>query len=125
MLRRVALVRIDVSQERINSIIRVIRISELGTTLTVFLRSLRRLLVKANAVPTKRQFLQEPQGVISQKTAFFVFMTVLIPALFETAAPSNLCRNLLPAIHASAVLEHDRCLYFFGTISRPKSSAAK
>jgi hypothetical protein len=35
MLRRVALVRIDVSEERIASIIRVTRIDELGTTLTV------------------------------------------------------------------------------------------
>jgi hypothetical protein len=33
MRRRVALVRIDVSEELINSIIRVTRINELGTTL--------------------------------------------------------------------------------------------
>jgi hypothetical protein len=35
MLRRVALVRTDVSEERISSIIRVTRIGELGTTLAV------------------------------------------------------------------------------------------
>jgi hypothetical protein len=35
MLRRVALVRTDVSEERITSIIRVTRIGELGTTLAV------------------------------------------------------------------------------------------
>jgi hypothetical protein len=35
MLRRVALVRTDVSEERIASIIRVIRISEIGKTLVV------------------------------------------------------------------------------------------
>jgi hypothetical protein len=35
MLRRVALVRTDVSEERIASIIRVRRIGELGTTLVV------------------------------------------------------------------------------------------
>jgi hypothetical protein len=35
MLRRVALVRTDVSEERVASMIRVTRISELGTTLAV------------------------------------------------------------------------------------------
>jgi hypothetical protein len=35
MLRRMALVRIEVSEERIVSIIRVTRIGELGTTLAV------------------------------------------------------------------------------------------
>jgi hypothetical protein len=45
MSRRVALVRTDVSEECIASIIRVIRIGELGTR--VF-----RLLVTANVVPT-------------------------------------------------------------------------
>jgi hypothetical protein len=35
MFRRVALVRIDVSEERITSVIRVTRICELGTTLSV------------------------------------------------------------------------------------------
>jgi hypothetical protein len=44
----VALIRTDVSEERIASIIRVKRISEIGT------------------------FLKEPHGVISQKTALFI-----------------------------------------------------
>jgi hypothetical protein len=35
MLRRVALVRTDVAEERVASIIRVTRIGELGTTLAV------------------------------------------------------------------------------------------
>jgi hypothetical protein len=54
-LRRVAVVTTDVSEERTVSFIRVIRIGELGSTLalasnrcTVFLRSVRRLLVTAN-----------------------------------------------------------------------------
>jgi hypothetical protein len=48
MLRRVALGRTGVSEERRVSIIRVTRIGELGTfTVT----SVRRLLVKANVVP--------------------------------------------------------------------------
>jgi hypothetical protein len=63
MLRRVAIVRTDVSEEFSAPIIRVTRIGELGTTLAVtsnrrtlrrntksliFLRSVRRLLVMAN-----------------------------------------------------------------------------
>jgi hypothetical protein len=68
MLRRVALVRTDVSEEPGASFIRVPRIGELGTTQAatsnrrtlrrntkssqVFLRSLRRLLVAARVVPS-------------------------------------------------------------------------
>jgi hypothetical protein len=56
MLRRVALVRTDVAEERIASFIRVTRIGELGTTLAVtslvFLLSVLRLLVRASVVPS-------------------------------------------------------------------------
>jgi hypothetical protein len=58
MLRRVALARIDVWEERSASFIRVKRIGELETTLAVpsnrrvFLRSVRQLLVTANVVPS-------------------------------------------------------------------------
>jgi hypothetical protein len=61
MLRRVALVRTDVSEELSTYFIRVTRIRELGTTLAVtsnykyhlvFLRSVRRLLVTASVVPS-------------------------------------------------------------------------
>jgi hypothetical protein len=48
MLRRVPLVRTDVSEELSASFIGVTRIGELGTTLAVFLRSVRRLLVTAD-----------------------------------------------------------------------------
>jgi hypothetical protein len=53
MLRRVALVRTDVSEELSAYFNRMTRIGELGTTLAVtskfvFLRSVRRLLVTAN-----------------------------------------------------------------------------
>jgi hypothetical protein len=49
----VALVRTDVSEERIASIVKVTRLGELGTTIavhssTVFLHSVLRLLVTAN-----------------------------------------------------------------------------
>jgi hypothetical protein len=67
MLRRVALVRTDVSEELSASFIRVTRIDELGATLAVtsnrrtlrrntkyqvFLRSVSRLLVTASVVPS-------------------------------------------------------------------------
>jgi hypothetical protein len=56
-LRRVALVRTDVSEELSASFITVTRIGELGTTLAVtsnrlFLRSMRQLLVTASVVPS-------------------------------------------------------------------------
>jgi hypothetical protein len=59
MLRRVARARTDTSEKSSTSIIRMIKIAELGTTLAVtsnrrivFLRSVRRLLVTANVVPS-------------------------------------------------------------------------
>jgi hypothetical protein len=65
MLRRVALVLTDLSEELSASII------------------MRRLLVTANVVPMspilvppKHRFLQEPHGVTSQKTAFFTVTAV-------------------------------------------------
>jgi hypothetical protein len=48
MLRRVALVRTDVSEELRPSFIRVTRIGELGTTLAATSNRVRRLLVTAN-----------------------------------------------------------------------------
>jgi hypothetical protein len=54
MLRCVALVRTDVSEELSASFIRVTRIGEIGTTLAVTSnrRTLHRLLVTANVVPS-------------------------------------------------------------------------
>jgi hypothetical protein len=66
MLRRVALVSTDVSEERSASFIRVTRIGELGITLAV--TSNRRTLRRNTK---SSQFLQEPHGVTSQKTPFF------------------------------------------------------
>jgi hypothetical protein len=54
MLRRVALVRTDVSEE-LSASIKATRIGELGTTLVLtrtFLRSLRRLVVTASVFPS-------------------------------------------------------------------------
>jgi hypothetical protein len=95
MLRRVALVRTDVSEQLCASIIRVTRIGELGTTLAyyaVFHRSMIRLLFTANVVSntpilvtlmteaigsSKRRFLQESFGTTSQRTALLI-VTALI-----------------------------------------------
>jgi hypothetical protein len=54
MLRRVALVRTDVSEELSTTIIRVTRIGELGKTLALTSNRLivRRLLVAASVVPS-------------------------------------------------------------------------
>jgi hypothetical protein len=69
MLRLVALVRTDVSEERSSSLIRVTGIRELRTTLTgtsnrrmLFLRSLRRLPVKASVVPSSPIFVTLMKG---------------------------------------------------------------
>jgi hypothetical protein len=80
----VALVRTDVSEERITSIITVTGIGELGTTLAGTSN------ITANVVPSSpilvtlkmevtcfpRQFLQGPHGVTSQETAFFLVIAV-------------------------------------------------
>jgi hypothetical protein len=92
----VGLVRTDISEEYIASIIRVTRIGVLGTALAVisnrsmlnlvFHRSLLRLLVATNVIPnspilvslmmkaihsSETRFLQNPRGVTSQKIAIF------------------------------------------------------
>jgi hypothetical protein len=73
LLRRVALVRTDVSQEPGASFIRVTKIGELGQhklqlatdvrcEKMVFLRSLRRLLVAACVVPSSPNFYPDEGG---------------------------------------------------------------
>jgi hypothetical protein len=76
-----ALVRTDVLEERIASIIRVTVIGELsfGCSLLPTLFLARRFLLPGRwrlCVPPKRRFLQEPPGVTSQKTAFFIVTAV-------------------------------------------------
>jgi hypothetical protein len=72
----VALVRTDVSEELSASIIRVTRISELGTTLVVTSSLILVTLMMEALSPPKRQFLLEPHGVTSQKTPFFIVTAV-------------------------------------------------
>jgi hypothetical protein len=77
LLRRVALVRTDVSEEPGVSLIRVTKIGELGTTqaATSNRRTLRRNWWRRQ-VPPKCRFLQEPHGVTTQKTPFFIVTAV-------------------------------------------------
>jgi hypothetical protein len=71
ILRRVALVRTDVSEEHSTAIRRATRIGELGTTLAV--TSTRRKLRRNTKSHffRKRWLLQEPHGATSQKAQFF------------------------------------------------------
>jgi hypothetical protein len=69
MLRRVALVRTNVSEELSASFIRVTRINELGTTLAV--------------TSNRRPFLQEPHGITSQQTPFFIYDLIYSEATFR------------------------------------------
>jgi hypothetical protein len=65
MLRSVALVRMNVSEEHSAYFIRLTKIDELGTTLAV-----------TNKVPPKHRFLHEPHGVTFQKRPFFIVTAV-------------------------------------------------
>jgi hypothetical protein len=110
MWRRVSLVRTDASEERIASIIRVTRIGELGTTLAVTsdrstlwkgkknLRSVLPLFLAGRFlspwwwrryVPQKRRFLEEPHGVTSQTTEFFIVTAVKTSYLRNYVLVSN------------------------------------
>jgi hypothetical protein len=103
MLRRVALVRTDGSEERIASIISVKRIDELVITLAVTSNrsTLRRNTLTADVVPSSPilvtlvmdaicssdtsalRFLQEPHGVTYQKTAFFIVTALKTSNLYN------------------------------------------
>jgi hypothetical protein len=77
MLRLEALVRTDVSEEFNASFIKMTRIDELGTTLAVTSnrRTLRSVIWRRYVLP-KRGFLQQPHGVTSQMTGFFIVSAV-------------------------------------------------
>jgi multisubunit Na+/H+ antiporter MnhG subunit len=99
ILRRVALVRTDVSEELIASIIiKVTRMGKLGTTLAVtshqrfaFLRSMRRLLLTAIVV------LSSP-----------ILLTLMMEALnsSEMLAPTRATRHKIPE---DRILHNHRC----------------
>jgi hypothetical protein len=88
MLRRVALVSTDVSEELGSSFIRVTGIGELGTTL-----------------PPKRRILQELHGVTSQETPF---------AIVTAVKSSNLTKRLyLDDTHVDATFPCNRYVRMF------------
>jgi hypothetical protein len=60
MLRHVALVRIDVSEERSDSVIRMTRIGELGTTI---------------AVTSNRRMLRRISALVTSGSKFVLFLT--------------------------------------------------
>jgi hypothetical protein len=113
MLRRVAPVRTNVSEEHSSSFIGVTRIGELGTTLAVtsnfvFLRSMRWLLVTASLVPSspilvtlmkealsfsETSVLKGLHGVRSQKTPFFIATAVKTPKSYISSGKySIICK---------------------------------
>jgi hypothetical protein len=77
MLRLVALVRTDVSEELSASFIRVTRLGELGTMLAVTSSPVFVTLMMEAMSFQKRRFLQERNGVTSQKTAVFRITAVI------------------------------------------------
>jgi hypothetical protein len=77
------LVITKVSEEHVASIIRVKRISELGTTTEARCEGMHVVFIWFVSpwwwrwhVPPKRQFSQEPHGITSQKMSFFIVTTV-------------------------------------------------
>jgi hypothetical protein len=69
MLRRVALVRTDVSEELSASFVRVTKIGELGTTLAVT-SSVRRLLVTASVVPSSQILVTLMKEVLNSSETY-------------------------------------------------------
>jgi hypothetical protein len=87
MLRRVALVRTDVSEELSASIIRVTRISELGTTLT--LSSNRHMLQKILTSQQMPFFI-----VTAVKTSNFTLTLLLLQYSWHQEMPDTKCALL-------------------------------
>jgi hypothetical protein len=85
MLRRVALVRTDVSEERCASIIRVTRLSELGATLAItsnrhtLRRSIKHYLVSITTIT--KHYLVLAYLVFLRSVRRLIFMANVVPSL--------------------------------------------
>jgi hypothetical protein len=91
----VAVVRTDVSDELSASFIRATRIGGLGTTLVVTLAVFLSPWWRRRYFPPKRRFLQEPHGVTSQKTPFFMWgKCFLVLSLYEYSSTCLHCTVL-------------------------------
>jgi hypothetical protein len=90
-----ALVRTDVSEELSASFIRITRICELGTTQAV-----------TAEVHPKRLFLQEPHGLTSQKTPFFIVTAMKTSNLTNILhfIPQRNAVGVIPLLHSCTYL---------------------